>query len=93
MTSLQKAGFEFGIMQLVLGMAEKMWDQRNMQVPASAIYFDADSLITYAKQNFADRTDLLLALAPAVEQCRNGMNDLCERYAQRLTAVCMTQQF
>ncbi len=82
--------FNFSVLRLVLELADVAYDQRNNQVPATQIFNDAARVKSLAKDAGKDKTDLLLALAPAVEQCRNGLNDYCEQYAQRLTVVCLT---
>lgn len=84
--------FNFSVLRLVLELADVAFDQRNMNTPASQIYIDAGRVIKLAKDSGKDKTELLLALAPAVEQCRNGLNPFCEQYAQQLTALCMLDQ-
>lgn len=90
MTTLSKSDFDFAVLRLVLELADIAYDQRNNEVPASQIFFDARRLTDLAEQSGKDKTELLLALAPAVEQCRNGLNPFCEQYAQRLVVVCLT---
>lgn len=89
---MSNTDFNFSVLRLVLELADVAYDQRNMAVPASQIYFDASKVMKLTKDSGKDKTELLLALAPAVEQCRNGLNPFCEQYAQRLTAVCMLDQ-
>lgn len=92
MTTLSKSDFDFAVLRLVLELADVAYDQRNNQVPASQIFSDARRLTDLAEQSGKDKTDLLLALAPAVEQCRNGLNPFCEQYAQNLVVVCLTNK-
>lgn len=89
---MSNTDFNFSVLRLVLELADVAFDQRNMQVPAYQIYSDAAKVMKLTKDSGKDKTELLLALAPAVEQCRNGLNPFCEQYAQRLTAVCMLDQ-
>lgn len=89
---MNKSDFDFGVLKLVLNMANDTYDyyliHRKDLDPNK--YHATQTLLHYMRINGFDKTDLLTARAPAVEQYRNGLNEFCESYAQGLVVACLS---
>lgn len=83
---MDKATFDFEILKMVLNMANDSFDTRS----DASLADHAMDLDGFARVNGKDTTDLIMALAPAIEQCRNGLNHYCEAYAQRLLVTIVS---
>lgn len=92
---MDKATFDFKVLQMVLEMANDAFYSKDCDGNFNNCNFNycVETLDGFARTNGRDTTDLLLALAPAVEQCRNGLNPFCELYAQRLTVAVVSAYF
>ena len=85
MATMNKSELDLCIMRFMLQFAELQGTEKTVNIKDAATV-----LRSIAHSNGFDKTDLLTALAPAVEQCRNWLNKDAENFAHNVLLDCLT---